>query len=151
MQYNKNRTLTKYVQIFSELKFSKENKDFYLCNVLNTPAPYATYFFSSIKRGNKIKFPEKMKFFFENNGNKYIYLLENDSINLIKNEFRGKTPGNLIDFLKENYIEVKCIKTKGTLKLTKKTTRLLNLKKGDFIVITVFRSGMFIKKLIFAE
>ena len=151
MQHKNNRTLTKYVQICSELKYAKENRDFYLCNVLNTPMPHETYFFSSIKQGNKIKFPEKMNFFFKNNGNKYIYLLENGCINLIKNEFSGKAPGKLLDFFKEIYVEVKCVKTKTTLKLRKKTTQLLNLKKGDFIVITVFHSGMFIKKLKFAE
>ena len=92
-----------------------------------------------------------MKFFFENNGNKYIYLLENDCMNLIKNEFPGKAPGNLLEYFKENYIEVKCIKLKNVLKLSKKATRLLNFKRGDFVVITVFRSGMFIKKLTFSE
>ncbi len=143
---DKNKKLMKYIQLYHELNHAKKNENFW-----NYKEVYdnKAYFFAKLEGRNRITIPASANFFFRNSGNKFISMLSERSLDFIKNEFTYKAPKKLINFFKEDHLEVKCLKIKTTVKLSKAAMRVLKLNKTDTVLITFYNSGFFIKKLNF--
>jgi len=138
----KDKKLAKYVSLYSELKKAKETG-----HPPFISSKGALCFFARIKNKNKVHIPASAKGFIKTKSNSFIQLLSDDSIDFIHNEFKFFTPRKLTDFFKENHCEVKCIKIKKNITLSKKALKALKLENNEIILLTVYRSGFFIKKI----
>lgn len=103
-------------------------------------------FFTEVRDGNLIELPEFPKGVIHRSGKDYYYLLKEDTVEYLSNEFPGDKRDLAFDFLKEESIEAKKLKFDGNAVLDKKAMKQLELSIGDIVKITLFDDSVIIKK-----
>ncbi len=141
MLTTKNKKLMQYVRLCGELKNAKETNHL-LCN----SSGESICFFACITKKNTLILPALARDMIKSRSSRFISLLCNDSIDFIHNKFSFKVPEELIDFFKERYTDIRCVKIKNKIKLSKKAVKMLNLKNNEIVCVTVYSTGFFIRK-----